>query len=85
MDSEKLVQMVEEIAALLRKYVPGGESVALRSETANMRSKTCTQVFAFSPEQGGVFSVNAELWHPPPSKGGLGYEPICRFGQKYPK
>jgi hypothetical protein len=71
MDSEELAQMAEEIAALLRKYVPGGETVALRSETTKMRSKTCTQVFAFSPEQGGIFSVNAELRHPPPGQGNL--------------
>lgn len=71
MESKELALMAAEIAALLRKYVPGGETVALRSETTNMRSKTCAQVFAFSPKQGGVFSVNAELRHPPPRQGNL--------------
>lgn len=71
LDEATLTQMVEEIAALLSNRLPGGGGVALRAESARTKSKRYVQMFAFKPEQGGVFSVNAEIHCPPPDPGNL--------------
>ena len=71
MDDVMLRLMADEIAALLCKYLPEGKNLALGGDSVSMKSKTCTQVFAFTPEQGGVFSVSAELVRPPPVPGSL--------------
>lgn len=71
MDDATLLLIADEIVVLLRKYLPDGENVALRADSTSMKSKSCAQVFAFRPEQGGVFSVSAELRHPPPTPGNL--------------
>jgi hypothetical protein len=66
LDETSLTQMVEEIAALLSSCLPGGDQVSLRAESASTRSKRYAQMFAFRQEQGGVFSVSAEIRCPPP-------------------
>ena len=66
MDEAALTQMVDEIAAVLCKYFPEGDNCTLHSASANMKSKTQAQVFAFLADKKGVFSVNAEVRHPPP-------------------
>jgi hypothetical protein len=71
MDDATLVLIADEIALLLRRYLPDGQNVTLRADSTTMKSKSCAQVFAFRPEHGGVFSVNAELRHPPPAPGNL--------------
>lgn len=71
MDETTLAQMAYDIAAVLRKHLPQGDAATLHSETTRLKSKSCAQVFAFVPGQGGVFSVNAELRHPPSRPGKL--------------
>lgn len=66
MDDATLAQMLDEIAVLLSKHLPHTENIQLRSELTGMKSKTCAQIFGFTPNAGGIFSVNAELSHPPP-------------------
>ncbi|MGB5597246.1 MAG: hypothetical protein WBM66_00910 [Thiothrix litoralis] len=66
-DDEQLVQMSQEIAALLVKHLPAGKAVTLSSETARMKSQTCVQVFGSSVKCRGIFSLNAVLRRPPPS------------------
>lgn len=63
MDEAILAQLVDEIAALLCKYLPDTEGVQLQSGQVGMGSKSCAQRFAFRPGYGGVFSVSAELRH----------------------
>ena len=71
MDEIALTQMLDEIAAVLCKYFPEGNTCTLHSASANMRSKTQAQVFAFLTDKKGIFSVNAEIRHPPPIPGNL--------------
>ena len=71
MDDATLAQIADEIAVLLRKHLPLGSSTTLRAETSRLKSKSCAQIFAFTPDRQGVFSVNAELRHPPPQPGEL--------------
>lgn len=67
MDEATLTKMVDEIAVVLCKHLPQGDATTLHSASSQMRSKSCAQVFAFTPGKGGVFSINAELSHPPPT------------------
>lgn len=71
LDEASLAQMVEEIAALLSAYLPDSSDVSMRAESACTRSKRYAQMFAFSSEHGGVFSVSAELCCPPPAPGSM--------------
>ncbi|EIJ37063.1 hypothetical protein [Thiothrix nivea] len=71
LDEATLTRMVEEIAELLSNHLPGGGEVALRAESARTHSKRYAQMFAFRPEQGGVFSVSAEIRCPPPDPANL--------------
>jgi len=66
-DDNRLVQMSEEIAALLIKYLPAGNTVALSGETVRMGSETRVQLFGSNMNGEAVFSLNAVLRRPPPS------------------
>lgn len=61
MDKALLAKMTAEISAVLCKYVPGGGSVVLRTDTHNATDTTHAQVVAFRDGHEAVFSVNVEL------------------------
>ncbi|MBO0612579.1 MAG: hypothetical protein RL122_1653 [Pseudomonadota bacterium] len=65
-DDDQLVQMSEEIAALLVKHLPDGKMVALSGEAARMKSETCVQIFGSNSEGEAVFSINVVFRRPPP-------------------
>lgn len=77
MDDITLAHMVDEIAAVLCKYLPNGNACTLRAEAAHLKSKSYAQVFAFLADRGGIFSVNAELQHPPPVPSNLNLKCIA--------
>ncbi len=66
-NDEQLMQMSEEIAALLMKHLPEGKTAALSGDTVKLKSKTCVQIFGSSVQHRAIFSLNAVLRRPPPS------------------
>lgn len=65
-DDDQLARMSEEIAALLVKHLPEGNTVALSGEVLPMKSQTCVQIFGSNAHCKAVFSINVVLRHPPP-------------------
>ncbi len=66
MDDMTLAQMVDEIAEVLCKYLPHADVCNLRLETTQIEGKSYVQIFASSDHKSEIFSVSAELQHPPP-------------------
>lgn len=61
MNKALLAKMTAEISVVLCKYIPGGGSVMLRTDTRSLTDATYTQVVAFRSGDEVVFSVNVEL------------------------
>lgn len=66
-DDDRLVQMSEEIAALLVKHVPEGGTVALSGDMVRLRSETRVQIVGSSVKCKAIFSLNVVFRRPPPS------------------
>lgn len=66
-DDEQLVQMSQEIAALLVEHLPKCKEVVLSGDTVRLKSQTCVQIFGSSVKRKAIFSINTVFRRPPPS------------------
>ncbi len=64
---ETLECMAEDLANLLRSHLDlPQQGVQIQVETINVANKVCVRIFAYTPEQGELFTVSVELQDPPP-------------------
>lgn len=73
MDDATLLLIADEIAALLREHLPDGQNVALRADSASMKSKSLRSGLRFQAGTGrdifgecGATPSSSHSWQPEP-------------------